>query len=299
MPKNRIDISIIIPTLNSEQTLNDCLKSIDNVLVNEVEFEVLVMDGGSTDATVSIAQNSLLGKTVQIFSEPDDGIYDAMNKGIKVAMGKWLYFMGSDDILLNGFLDLIREAECRNDDLLYANLKLKNTGTISKGNFDFDRICLHTPPHQATIFLADLFHKYGGYETKYFLCADYERFLYFFSRKEVRKKYIDTNVAIFNEEGISKTRTNDVEFIFDRHHLIKEYFKDHLDVKNLAIKVNEAKRVDAISLIDNNVLFRKSVLMYLSTIRLKDNHLKHVRYILGSTKNYMIKRLLRKKAKNI
>ena len=92
-------LSIIIPTYNSASVLAKALDSI--VKQNFTDWEVLVMDGVSTDNTIKVAQ-SYNDSRIHIFSEPDKGIYDAMNKGIEKAQGEWLYFLGSDDWLLNG-----------------------------------------------------------------------------------------------------------------------------------------------------------------------------------------------------
>ena len=87
-------LSIIIPTFNSANTLRRALDSIIGQTLNDLE--VLIMDGVSTDQTLDIAK-TYNDNRIRIFSEPDNGVYDAMNKGIDKASGEWLYFLGSDD----------------------------------------------------------------------------------------------------------------------------------------------------------------------------------------------------------
>ena len=94
MPK----VSIIIPTCNSAKTLSRCLDSV--ISQSFTDWEVLMKDGVSNDDTIIIA-SSYQDSRIRIYSEPDKGIYDAMNKGIDKAQGEWLYFLGSDDWLLN------------------------------------------------------------------------------------------------------------------------------------------------------------------------------------------------------
>ena len=91
-------ISIIIPTFNAESTI---LKALESILQQTFkDFEILIIDGLSKDKTIEIVEN-LKDSRIKIHSDKDIGIYDAMNKGIHYAQGKWLYFIGSDDYLYN------------------------------------------------------------------------------------------------------------------------------------------------------------------------------------------------------
>ena len=96
-------ISIIIATMNASAHIGKCLESI--AAQSFVAIEVVIIDGGSNDDTVSIVR-SFSARPLQVYSGPDKGIYDALNKGSKIARGKWLYFMGADDLLLPGFSEL-------------------------------------------------------------------------------------------------------------------------------------------------------------------------------------------------
>lgn len=102
-------ISIIIATYNADKTLQRCLYSI--ALQKTEDIELLIIDGKSKDNTLEIIQKN---KAIINFwlSETDKGIYDAWNKGIKLARGKWIMFLGADDMLLEGsmafYLDYLR-----------------------------------------------------------------------------------------------------------------------------------------------------------------------------------------------
>src|ERR1700722_16529958 len=91
-------LSIIIPTYNSQNTILTALQSI--VKQSFDDFEIIIVDGLSNDDTVTIVKN-FQDDRIKIISELDNGIYDAMNKGIDRAKGDWLYFLGSDDRLYN------------------------------------------------------------------------------------------------------------------------------------------------------------------------------------------------------
>lgn len=89
-------LTIVLPTFNAGAVLAGCLESL--VAENDVRLEILLMDGGSKDDTLAIA-SSFTGRLqgLRIVSEPDEGIYHAMNKGMDLATGEWLYFLGADD----------------------------------------------------------------------------------------------------------------------------------------------------------------------------------------------------------
>ena len=91
-------LSIILPTFNCDKVIRHCIESIVGQEFHD--WELLVMDGMSRDGTLEIVrQYSSKDSRIRVYSEPDNGIYDAMNKGIDKSQGEWLYFMGSDDSL--------------------------------------------------------------------------------------------------------------------------------------------------------------------------------------------------------
>ena len=91
------DISIICPTFNAGQVIERMILSVLNQTFKS--YELIIVDGGSTDNTKDIL--SKYSSSLIYISEKDQGIYDAMNKGIKKSVGRWLYFIGADDILFN------------------------------------------------------------------------------------------------------------------------------------------------------------------------------------------------------
>ena len=95
--KKNLKISIITVCYNSEKTIQETLKSVKNQNFEEIEY--LIVDGGSTDKTLAIVKDDHQVK--KIISEPDNGIYDAMNKGIRIATGDIIGFLNSDDLYAN------------------------------------------------------------------------------------------------------------------------------------------------------------------------------------------------------
>ena len=131
-------LSIIIPTFNSASVLPKALGSI--VSQTFTDWEVLIMDGVSTDDTLKVAQ-SYDDSRIRIYSEPDKGIYDAMNKGIKKAQGEWLYFLGSDDWLLNAtVLNQIFSNDIEKYDVIYGDVESTHLDQLHHGEWDMMKI---------------------------------------------------------------------------------------------------------------------------------------------------------------
>lgn len=200
-------LSIIIPTYNSGAVIDRALKSI--LAQTFTDWEVLIMDGLSTDDTVSIAE-SFNDPRIHVYSEPDKGIYDAMNKGIKKAQGEWLYFLGSDDWLLN--------------DNVLAEVFSKDIGTydVVYGEAEFDHLCdsfrgewtqqnlFVNRCHQAIFYKKQFLTEIGGYELRYKIYADFDLNLKWLFSKNYRNKYIATPIAHFSAAGTSDGKMDEL-----------------------------------------------------------------------------------------
>ena len=187
-------ISIIIATYNASKTIKKCLDSIVPQLTDECEL--VVVDGGSRDSTNDIIDS--YGENVAVhISEPDKGIYDAWNKGVKISHGDWIAFVGADDILLpnalNNYLEVIRSTDGINTyDYICANNEyVTENGVVSKiiGSAPKWRIYRKrmNAAHVASLHnRKNLFDTVGYYDLNYKICADYELLL----RKKDKLKYI-------------------------------------------------------------------------------------------------------------
>ena len=105
-----VKLSILIATYNSQSTLRGALESVKNLSFNE--WECIVIDGKSTDETIVIIKEySDVDARFRFVSEKDNGIYDALNKGVQMAQGEWIYVLGSDDeVTPTGLKDLIDQS---------------------------------------------------------------------------------------------------------------------------------------------------------------------------------------------
>ncbi|MBD1363974.1 glycosyltransferase [Mucilaginibacter sp. ZT4R22] len=197
--------SIIIPLYNSAETLSATL---DSISAQEfTDLELICIDGASSDATLNmigafkITHPALL---TNVLSEPDKGIYDAMNKGIALTKGSWLYFMGGDDTFQSGqVLSKIYEAIKGSDaDLLYGNV----TGAVSHNVYNDNtlaKVLFRGIHHQGIFYKKNVFESVGGYDLRFKIAADYHLTLKAFLNKAFKTQYADISIAYFGEAGLS------------------------------------------------------------------------------------------------
>lgn len=201
-------ITIITATYNVEGSLSMTLNSISEQTFRD--YEVIIIDGDSRDNTIGVAQ-SYINKIVKIsiFSEPDAGVYDAMNKGIKLAKGDYIYFLNAGDILFDK--NVLSNVACYldGDTLVYGNAySLDSNGKITPyriGEFNKYRLA-HTNICHQTIFYPRLYIEKHLFDLKYKLFADWETNMFFWNR--CKHNFIDTSIAIYENGGMSVTQTD-------------------------------------------------------------------------------------------
>ena len=217
-------ISIIIATYNASDTILGCLDSIENEINSDCEL--IIIDGDSTDNTLD-----LLNKKKELIdvliSEPDKGIYDAWNKGIEKSKGKWIMFLGADDLLLKNslltYLEFLRERNSSAYDYVcakneYINLDGKFIKDIGKEP-KWKAMKYYMPAaHVASLHNKKLFDEIGFFNLEYKICADYE----LLSRKKnkLNYKFIDYKIAKMKTGGMSfSVRALIEQFFIRRKHL--------------------------------------------------------------------------------
>jgi len=175
--------SIVIVCLNAERHIGGAL---DSALDQSFEdFEVVVVDGGSTDATLDAIQRSEAdaGGRLSWVSEPDDGLYHAMNKGLEMARGTYIEYLGADDRLAPGALVAVADAVSRApvpDIVCGATRVVGDEGAWDELPRSFAR---HAIPkraparHQSVFILRERILALGGFDTRFAIVADYELYL--------------------------------------------------------------------------------------------------------------------------
>ena len=207
-------ISIVIATFNSENYIENCIKSTINQTSNK--FEIIIIDGNSTDNTNKIISKYKDHISVHI-SEPDDGIYDAWNKGLNNSSSDWIMFVGSDDILkknaIENYIEYIDGHSSENLEYISAKVNLvDNRGNITrtvgeKWKFTKFRRFMNVA-HSASIHHVSLFEKYGQYDTTYKIAGDYELLLR--AKGELKAGFMDFVMLDMGMEGVSNTMIGEV-----------------------------------------------------------------------------------------
>ena len=198
-------ISIIVATFNSEATLAMCLSSIIKQKTDEIEL--ILIDGQSTDKTSCVIE-SFSDHIDHLVSEPDDGIYDAWNKGLELSSGDWLMFVGSDDELRHGCIDSYLEevVVCEEYDYIAGQIMLVNSDgrALRKfgGPYSWNKFRRNMNlAHVSSLHNRRLYDTYGNYNSNYKICGDYEFLLR--PRSSLKVRYVEKLFANMAIGGIS------------------------------------------------------------------------------------------------
>jgi glycosyltransferase involved in cell wall biosynthesis len=214
--RSNIKISIIIPTFNSEKVIFNCLKSLNTI--SNLNIEILFIDSVSSDRTVEIINQFNLTNS-KVFVSKDNGIYDAMNRGVKFAKGDFIYFLGSDDLILSDFTQLYNKLSST-DTIYYSNV-LINTD-IYLGEFNLKKLLKFNISHQSIIYPRNILIN-NPYDLKYKYLADYVLNLKLYSCNYIFKYYPYT-IAKYSVDGVS-SHNLDLNFKKDQFKIIYKYFK--------------------------------------------------------------------------
>lgn len=203
------EISIIIVTYNAAGSLQDCLNSIFRQRYPYIG--VIVIDGGSTDGTVDILEKNNTRITFWR-SEPDEGIYDAMNKGLRHVSGEWVYFLGADDLLLDAFSDFATQLKDPNT-IYYGSVIMSGRRYLSEVNayrHAKTGLC-----HQSVIYPASVFKRYS-FDTRYKISADHVLNMQCWKDPDFRFEFRDYIIANFNDTGVSSLNKDK---LFEKEHV--------------------------------------------------------------------------------
>lgn len=204
---NKPKVSIIIATFNSEKTIERALNSVLNQKIQD--WECIIVDGASTDATVNIARKfAEKDHRFRYLSEPDTGIYNAFNKGWKLANGTWIYYLGSDDELLqNGLYELFAQAKNEEKDhFIYGNIQYRKPdgSIIFHKHFTHKNLPWKTfASHQGLVTRRSLIESYGGYDEALKILADKDLIIGTFMKGGIIYEPTDATIAIFAAGGTS------------------------------------------------------------------------------------------------
>jgi glycosyltransferase involved in cell wall biosynthesis len=213
-----LKISVITVCFNSEKTIENTIKS---VLLQDYEnIEYIIIDGCSSDNTMSLISN--YNKEIDlVISEKDNGIYDAINKGISHANGDYIVILNSNDVFysLSTIADIVNFHTINNcsisiGDVIYMNKfhKLKRYYS-ARFWFPFFLNLGFMPPHQGLVIKASLFKEFGNYSLLYKIASDYELVVRFILKNKVDFKYSQQIRVIMSDGGISSQGITSYTFI--------------------------------------------------------------------------------------
>ena len=235
-------ITVITVCLNAEKTIKDTISSIIEQDYEDIEY--IVVDGKSTDGTLSVFEKYKKNINVLI-SEKDSGIYDAMNKGVKLATGEFVYFLNSDDRFYDKSVlsDIAKIASTNpNTDYFYGGVVCKNLFGGKSMNIFLKKIsrfsfkCGQNIKHQSIFVRRKLFNNFGQFNTEYKVSADYEWQCRLIAAG-CHGLFVNRLIAYYNQEGYSSKGTwfqykekigiinKHFGFFFSTYFLIESIFK--------------------------------------------------------------------------
>ena len=207
-------ISIITPSFNSEKTIEDTIKSVISQTYQDKEY--LIIDGGSKDNTLKVVEK-YQNKISKIVSEKDKGLYDAINKGIKLATGEIIGNLNSDDVYENNkVLELVAKTfEETNCDVCWGDLVYVKKDDLNKitriwKSSEFKTGKFKTgwhPPHPSFFVKHEVYEKFGVFREDLEIAADYELMLRFLEKYQVKSAYIPQTLVRMREGGKSNWKS--------------------------------------------------------------------------------------------
>lgn len=205
-----IKVSIITVCYNSEKTIRKTIESVLHQTYKNIEY--IIVDGASSDGTLNIIEEYLevFQGSLRVISEPDDGIYYAMNKGIAVASGELIGIINSDDWYEENAVEEIVKAYWNNHDNPYS-VYYGKTGMVNDGELirvessSHEKLEEEMISHPACFVTARTYVEFGGFNTEYPCVADYDLMLRYYKSGEVSFIPVDCHIANFTLGGMSST----------------------------------------------------------------------------------------------
>lgn len=227
--------TFVIPNFNYGQYLHQCIKS---CLDQDIDAEVLVVDGGSTDSSVDVMKS--FEKRIRWISEPDQGQSDALNKGINLARGQYIAWINSDDYYADG-QPFQQIAQLLNQspelDLVYGDVNyVRDDGTLYRyrtGNPHLTAKAIYINPHETIvqpelIFRRQLFLAVGGVNLQYHYSMDLDLWFRMLTKTK-QTRYVPLTIACARVHQQAKTRSGIRESIRETR-LVREAYRDRIQL---------------------------------------------------------------------
>ncbi|MFH4484131.1 glycosyltransferase family 2 protein [Vibrio diabolicus] len=210
-------VSIITATYNSSNTLPDTLRSLEAQTYQNIEY--IIVDGASKDNTLEVVK-SHCSRVATVISEPDKGIYDALNKGIQAATGDVVGFLHSDDLFAypDAVKDIVNSFLESNSQAVYADLEYvskndtENTVRLWKsGQYSQKELKKGwMPPHPTFYMKRELYQQYGLFDLSFKIAADYDSLLRYLWVNNVSMAYLPTVLIKMRVGGASNRSLSNI-----------------------------------------------------------------------------------------
>lgn len=210
-------VSIITATYNSAATLTDTLASLDSQSYADIEY--IIIDGASKDSTIELI-TSTSRRVTTIISEPDKGIYDALNKGIQAATGDIIGFLHSDDIfaypdVITDVVARFKESQC---DAVYGDLEYVSKDDVTKvvrhwKSGEFSRFKMQLgwmPPHPSFYMKRELYLHWGCFNLDYKISADYDSLIRYLWTHNAKLNYLPKVLTKMRVGGMSNRSLSNI-----------------------------------------------------------------------------------------
>jgi glycosyltransferase involved in cell wall biosynthesis len=237
-------LSIITINRNNANGLKQTLKSVAEQTFKD--FEHIVIDGASTDNSVSIIED--FQHIAYYISEPDNGIYDAMNKGTIQAKGEYCLFLNSGDYLTCQTVLEQVSFHLFNEDIVYGNLIKKNLKgeekeeKVIESALSLEFFAVRNLPHQSSFIRTTLLKQLGFYRTDFQIVSDYVFLLEAILKHGASYKHIPIFVSVFIEDGVSSNPNNYTLIQKEREKALKELCRsyEHIYIYGTGICAEQA-----------------------------------------------------------
>ncbi|WP_150468043.1 glycosyltransferase family 2 protein [Francisella sp. SYW-9] len=211
-------VSIITVCYNSAETIENTIKSV--LLQTYQDIEYIIVDGGSYDTTLDILAK-YESRISKIISESDDGIYDAMNKGIALATGDIVGILNSDDCYSDSSVidNIVKEFKQNDKDMLFADLMFVNESSKILRYYSAKRFTPNKlkfgimPPHPTLFVKKSVYDKYGVYRLDFKIAADYEIFVRFLLVNRLSYTYLNKCIIKMLVGGVSTSNLQSKKII--------------------------------------------------------------------------------------
>jgi len=203
-------VTVITATYNAAETIERTIESVVQQIYKNIEF--IFVDGLSQDGTTEIIQAAARkDKRIKYISEKDQGPYDAMNKGISMSSGDWIYFLGADDMLIqeNTLQELFEAGYFSQEKVFYGNVIIEGDTSWAKdkqvyaGEFNLPELLKRNICHQAIFYPRKIVERAGFFNNNYIICADWDYNMRCFAFEPFF--YVDKVIARFQAGGVSSS----------------------------------------------------------------------------------------------